>query len=44
MYKEFPDEVKDDVFGRMTNGGFTDFEEYILAFEEGIFLEKVKLS
>jgi len=44
MYKEFPDEVKDDVFGRMTNGGFTDFEEYILAFEEGIFLEKVKME
>ncbi len=42
MYKEFSDEVKDAVFGRMINGGYTEFDEYILAFEEGVFLEKVK--
>lgn len=42
IYNEFPDEVKDDVFGRMINGGYTEFDEYILAFDEGVFLEKVK--
>jgi len=42
IYSSYSDEVKNAVFERMTGKNFTDIDEYIMSFDEGVFLEKVK--
>lgn len=44
VYNSFDDEIKTYVFGRMLNSYFEGFEDYMAGFEEGIFLEKVKMQ
>lgn len=43
-YNSFDNEVKTRVFGRMLNSSFEDFEDYMAGFDEGVFLEKVKMQ
>lgn len=44
VYSSFSTEVKSAVFERMLNENFTRYEEYIGSFQEGVFLEKVKME